>query len=145
MKLSVYIAAPMEQRERVWAIAAAMRLLGYYVFDGWTKRHHDRRTEPFTHPDNLKSSDRLGHQDLQEIERSHIFILLTEPEVGPTHGRQVEYGYALAVGLEVWVVGAPDNIFNLIKVSPRGTSVRQFESVAEMLEYAWELASHVKA
>lgn len=51
--------------------------------------------------------------DLDDVQRSDVVLAFTErPEVGyTTGGRWVEFGYAIALGITVIVVGPRENIF----------------------------------
>lgn len=79
--------------------------------------------------------DREYHaqQDLADIQRADVLIAFTEdPEAGPVSsrgGRHVEFGYALACGRPVIVVGPRENIFHFLP------NVRVFATWEEFL--AW--------
>jgi len=58
----------------------------------------------------------LALADIQDIDRAEAILLYSEdPTVGvPRGGRHVEFGYALAKGKRLFVIGPKENIFHCV-------------------------------
>jgi hypothetical protein len=68
--------------------------------------------------------------DLEDIDAAESVAFFAEdPLVGtPRGGRHVEFGYALAKGKKIFVIGGPENIFHYL------TQVKHYDTVQEFLE-----------
>jgi len=53
-------------------------------------------------------------EDVRDVQAAEIVISFTEPprSTASRGGRHVEFGYALAAGKRVWVVGYRENVFH---------------------------------
>lgn len=90
-----------------------------------------------THPPDVKMADlsdlfnrETAIQDLQDINSSDAMVFFAEDQhkQPPRGGRHVEFGYALACGLEIYVIGEKENIFHHLPY------VKHYESWAEFAE-----------
>lgn len=70
--------------------------------------------------------------DLQDIWRSSAVLFFSEdPTIGiPRGGRHVEFGYALGLGIPIYVIGPRENIFHYLP------SIECFDSLEDFLEVA---------
>jgi nucleoside 2-deoxyribosyltransferase len=72
-----------------------------------------------------------ARRDYHQIARADLLILDTLDE-NPRGGREVEYGIALARGIEVWIVGPKRNVFH--EMAPNFDS---WNEVHETLSSDW--------
>lgn len=70
-----------------------------------------------------------AQDDMEDIESSDLLIAFSEPPESDASrgGRHVEFGFALALNVPLWVVGPPENIFHWL------TDVRVFPDVETAL------------
>ncbi len=101
-----YIAGKFSAQERLRAERARIVADGTgRVTSSWLADHNDTPDAAVHCP--VEHVDR----DLREIRQSHLVIVDTFDE-STTGGREVEIGYALALGREVWRVGPQRNVFH---------------------------------
>jgi len=98
---SVYIAAPYPARREAIRLMEALNASGFEVTSSW-----------LVADDEL--TDEFARKDLNDIDRADALVALN-PESWAnlgTGGRHVEFGYALAKGKPLVIVGARTNIFH---------------------------------
>lgn len=100
-----YLAAKYSKRKDLLPIAAALLLHGYGVTSQWLNGTHDGTSE--------EDSQKYAKLDLTHINNATTFVLFNLPigDVEPSSGRNVEFGYALAKGKFLIVVGEGNCIF----------------------------------
>jgi len=126
----VYLAAPFARQAEMRKIREQLHGLDCYVTSRWL----DERESP------LKPPEQAAYHDLADIAACDTFIQFTNPpankhypdglymsEYNPRGGMHVEFGYALARGKEIWVVGYRENIFHHL------LNVRFFKSWAQVM------------
>lgn len=99
----VYLAARFPRRAELEALVPELEAkTGWKVNARWV----------FGGEEGLSRRD-IAHLDLEDVDTSDILILFTEPygSENPGGGRFVEFGYALACGKVVYVVGEYENVF----------------------------------
>lgn len=102
MTTSVYIAAPYVQRAEAQAVMVALEQRGIEITSSWLREHDEL-------------SDTYAQKDLSDIDRADILLALTPKEwVSQTGGCHVEYGYAIAKGKHLVVLGERKNIFHYL-------------------------------
>ena len=108
----IYIAARYSRRSEMRGYAQVLAQHGFIVTSRWLWEEY---------PENVTISDLspqenelCAQRDLEDIREAEMFIFFAEdPLVGtPRGGRHVEFGYALAFGMEIYVIGPPENIFH---------------------------------
>lgn len=104
-KPRVYLAAAFRRQSELSNYAAWLNDIEIDVTSRWLN-------EPESP---AKPNVEAAMDDLTDIDRADTVISFTEPPdttASPRGGRHVEFGYALAKGKEVWVVGHRENIFH---------------------------------
>lgn len=116
--MKLYLAAMWSLRDEMQALAKKCEALGHEVTARWLW---------VTHEDEA----RAAQMDLTDIERAEVLVLFS---VGPRGtmfsggGRCIEYGYALALGKRMALIGPRENVFHYLP------SVRQFDTWADFEE-----------
>jgi nucleoside 2-deoxyribosyltransferase len=107
MITSVYVAAPYVKRADAQRVMADLLRAGFDVTSSW-----------LIGDDEL--SDAFARQDLADVDRADALVALNpkEWEYLGSGGRHVEFGYALAKGKRVVLVGARTNIFHHLSHVP---------------------------
>lgn len=100
-QLSIYIAAPYPAREAAIELLAALEVAGFTVTSTWLREF-----------DTL--DDEHARLDLHDVERADALVLVNpEPWAAQgTGGRHVEFGYAIAKGKQLYVLGERSNMFH---------------------------------
>ncbi len=97
----IYLAASYNRKDEMCAIAEKLQLLGHTITSRWIVQHgEDQETG--------------AREDLEDIDNSAWVISFTG--AGTTSGgRHVEFGYALAKGKAMVLIGEPENVFHKLK------------------------------
>jgi hypothetical protein len=133
MSRRFYLCAPYRRREEMLRCAGDLEALGHEVSSRWIRGN---RQELQTG----SAGDRLVHDPMLEAVRQEIIgenlgdlggsqalIHFSDAEPDPRGTRHVELGIALALELDVIVIGRPENIFH------QSDFVARFDSWAEFL------------
>lgn len=119
--MRIYIAARYDRRAEMAAVARELRREGHFVTSTWVRP----RQKPL--PGVV-----CAINDIDDLEAADCLVSFTEaPTEGVSWaargGRHVEFGWALAAGKRLCVVGPRENIFHHL---PR---VEVYESAAELV------------
>jgi nucleoside 2-deoxyribosyltransferase len=101
--MTVYIAAPYPEREAAIGIMMMLEAAGIEVTSTWL-RGLDEMNEEY------------ARRDLTDVARADALVAWNPPgwwEKG-TGGRHVEFGYALALGMPIILIGERSNIFHFL-------------------------------
>ena len=107
---TVYLAAAYNAQELMRFYAVGLSEMGYEVTSRWILGQHD------TPPDGIEPGSIAHHawaanDDLADIDRAATVILFTAwPST--KGGRHVEFGYALATGKKIVVIGERESVFH---------------------------------
>lgn len=131
--MKIYLAARYSRKQEMMRLAETLRENAIEVTSSWLD-------EPFA-PDTLLNevSPRLNMEyaltDLRDIDRADTVLFFSEdPLVGtPRGGRHVEFGYAVAKGKRVVVIGQPENVFHYLPAIIMYQSVQQFLDSEEIV------------
>jgi len=124
-----YIAARGERQQDARDAAARIEIeLGHLCTAQWLKvpdiRSHDGKPKIL-----------LGEavRDLEDILISDYVVCLSESSTTPTlrGGRHVEFGYALAKGLPLIIIGPRENVFHFL---PERYKITQFDNLEAFLQ-----------
>lgn len=113
--MKIYLAGPYQHKDKIINYANAARAVGIEITSSWLEEPHDSKIE-------LKDLTEEQHatyalRDLRDIDVADALVLFAVPPTDtpiPRAGRHVEFGYALAQGLEIVVVGGKENIFHYL-------------------------------
>lgn len=94
--MRIYIAAPFQLRDEAIVIMHRLESLRHVVTSRWLRMVMD---------DNAGSA----RMDLDDVAASDLVLLLNGPSGG---GKDVEMGYALALGLPIVLLGRRTNVFH---------------------------------
>jgi nucleoside 2-deoxyribosyltransferase len=129
-KGKIYLAARYPRRDEMKALATQLRMAGFVTTSRWL-----HETSALDHTLNDASPAYFREQaaiDLEDVDRADTMIFFAEdPLVGtPRGGRHVEFGYALAKGKQMVVIGDAENIFHFMP------NVMTFPTIQAFLEYS---------
>jgi nucleoside 2-deoxyribosyltransferase len=99
--VKVYIAAPYPERAAAQQVMHRLNDSGIEVTSTWLVQED-------------KLEDQYARLDLADVARADVLVALNLPgyENAGTGGRHIEFGYALALGKLIVLVGARSNIFH---------------------------------
>ena len=126
MSLHVYLAAPYACRDSLRPLADELVSIGMAVTSSWLDESHEVSADTCGTAPGIGDEQAKAHvrADLADVKRSDVLVVFTPPTWtadgpldlvggrGNSGGRHVETGYALALGKQVLVVGAAENIFH---------------------------------
>jgi len=108
---SIYLASRYGRREEMLSNARLLVSLGYRVTSRWVEGGHEMKDEASS----SEELRRFADEDLNDLREADILLAFTEsPGDVPGRargGRWVEFGFALATGKIVVVVGYRENVF----------------------------------
>jgi len=134
MSLKVYLAARYSLKEQLKVYAAELQAEGIEVTSRWL----DEKYSPNTQMGEVPYSELVmfARTDLQDVEDADVLVFFTEdPENQPRRGgRHVEFGYALALGKQILVVGPVENIFHNLPEIPHYDNFEQVKNTLKTLE-----------
>lgn len=113
--MKVYIAARYSRKHEVGGIASKLRKMGFEVVSTWHKEVHVPSVQlAKIKPKTLRT---YAERDLLEVRECEVLLFLSESDQAYNRrgGRHVEFGYALALGKGIAVVGPHENIFHHLK------------------------------
>jgi hypothetical protein len=134
---SVYLAAQFARRDELASYIPAFEAAGLRVTSRWLKQMTplDGLAARHTPDENRIFAD----VDISDVDIADGFVFFAEdPLIGiPRGGRHVEFGWALARGKEIAVIGPRENVFHWLVP---GSAV--YASVNEFLQ-PWNRAGHI--
>lgn len=109
--MKIYLAGRYGRREELLGYAAKLGAeFGHEVTSRWLRGEHEASDGNPT----PEQAEQWAEDDLADIARADMLVAFAE-EPNSQHGRggrHVEFGYALALGLVVVVVGQRENVFH---------------------------------
>lgn len=131
--MKVYIAAPYPLRDDAIALMAEIESAGAVVTSSWL-RHHDELTDHF------------ARVDLADVAGADVLVAWNPAgwkDTG-TGGRHVEFGYAIALGKHIVLLGPPSNIFHhlsdVIRVETRESLLAVLAAMAPSPQTPYQAA-----
>ena len=125
---SVYIASRYGRRQEMLVYAKRLREVGVEVTSRWVEGLHDGL------PDAV-----CAYDDLRDIDKAEALVSFTEtPGDIPGRsrgGRHVEFGYALAKGKELHIVGPRENVFHHLLRCYRWPNFESFLATAHRMTH----------
>lgn len=131
--MRVYIAAPFQERQQAQALMAKIEAAGISVTSSWLKQDDEL-------------SDQFARQDLKDVAYADALVALNPDGYADrgTGGRHVEFGYALALGKRIVLVGARTHIFHyLSEVRQAADAVHAVDVLLGMSDEVRIEAEHV--
>lgn len=122
----VYISCRYSRRDEMRNWAKQLEENGYVISSSWLNEDYalNIKITELTPATNLE----IAEKDIEDVIGSDVFIFVAEDmdNQPPRGGRHVEFGYALALGLRIYVVGKEENVFHYL---PMITVVPSFEEL----------------
>jgi nucleoside 2-deoxyribosyltransferase len=117
--VSIYMAAKYARRDEMEQIAIAlMNHHGYNITSRWVFGGEEGKT-----------NEEISIFDLEDVAAADTVVNFTEyPNMYTTGGRHVEYGYAIATGKRLVVIGPRENVFH------HHPTVEQFDTLSDWLQ-----------
>jgi hypothetical protein len=129
-EMKFYLASIFRDRPRMLDVTTDLVLLGHRVTARWI--HHPPDVQPM---DSRYDLHEKAVEDLDDVDKAKGLILFTDDVDGHKGGggRHVEFGFALAKGKQLYVVGPVTSVFHHLKVICKRT-----DTWSEMLAYIKE-------
>lgn len=111
----IYLASRYSRKDEMRNRAEYLAGFGFTVTSTWLEEKYDPNIKITDIADDTNRE--LAAIDLYDIDRSDTLIFFAEDQNNqpPRGGRHVEFGYALARGLDIVVIGVKENIFHYLK------------------------------
>lgn len=105
--MKLYLAGPWERRDVIARMALYLARNGHKVTSRWLTEHMEAET-----PEMLVEQ---AHNDLDDVRAADVLVLDTRVPGSPRGGRHTEFGYALALGRRVILLGPRVNVFHYLE------------------------------
>lgn len=114
MVTSIYLAAPYRRRNELRDIAEELQSFGVRVTSRWLLEDFSLNVQLGELPEKVNTD--IATMDLTDILAADGMLFFAEDANNqpPRGGRHVEFGYALAEGLQMYVIGDKENIFHYL-------------------------------
>lgn len=118
--MKIYLAAPFEKQLLMKAVAIGLRGKGFTVTSRWLEEDTD-----------TPGSSDHAVRDIEDIHDADIVAVYNPIDFyrAGTGGRHVEFGYAIALGKAVILVGRPSNVFHRLDL------IAQVGTIDELFEH----------
>jgi hypothetical protein len=112
--MKVYIAARFSRRPEAYAIATALQKEGHEIVCAWVLRHETHTMPPGLLPEAEDAErQRYALEDLTDMVQAEWCVsLMDEPRGNGRGGRHVEFGFMLANGALMTIIGPRETVFH---------------------------------
>jgi hypothetical protein len=113
----VYLAARYSRHPEMQGVRDVLTALGYEVTSRWIDQHGGDVLESFVASklnDDPEHCARYGVVDLEDMAAADTVVSFTSTDGGGKGGRHVEFGWGLAAGKRMIVVGPREHIFHTL-------------------------------
>lgn len=108
--MKIYIAGRYSRRDEFREVAKQLEEMGHEVTSQWLDEDVDlNHTMADIQPEFATGA---ALTDLHDIDEAQVVLFFSESKLTPRGGRHVEFGYALAKGKFIYVIGPKENIFH---------------------------------
>lgn len=110
--MKIYIASRYSRRDEMRTVSLVLQAAGATVTSHWLSEDKPLQTQMGDDSDEFYVS--TSRIDLMDVDSADMVLFFAEnPLVGtPRGGRHVEFGYALAKGKWICVIGPKENVFH---------------------------------
>jgi len=129
--MKIYIAARFSRRPECNDLAHKLQALGHTITSRWAKPDSDH-VSPTGLSQQAADSERrrFATEDVEDMEAAEAMVSLMEtPRNNSRGGRHVEFGFALARGQKLFIIGPRETVFHHLP------QVQHFETVDEFLHH----------
>ena len=112
--MKIYLAGRFSQRPSLNNLGSHLIKQGHEITSRWTLPGTDH-VKPTGLSERAADNDRrrFAIEDIEDIDNCDCMIsLMDKPRSNGRGGRHVEFGYALAKGKKLYIVGDPENVFH---------------------------------
>lgn len=120
--MKIYLAARYSRNDEMRGIRDVLERMGHKVTSRWIDCHPDTNGTPEL--ENSLSQEaltaapevgaRFAQVDVADLEAADVVISFTSPDGGGKGGRHIEFGYGLARGKQMILVGPRENVFHTL-------------------------------
>lgn len=129
--MKIYVSARYPRREDAEELARMLVQDGHFITSRWVWRDQPSDYEECTHTE----IGEFAMEDIADVIDAEIFVAISEESDSPfgRGGRHVEFGFALARGIALAVIGPMENIFHYM------SHVKHYESNDEFVKAVSEM------
>jgi|AACY02.2.fsa_nt_gi Nucleoside 2-deoxyribosyltransferase len=117
MPMKIYLAARFSKRHILQEWAEQLEADGHQIVSRWSKRGSDHKIPPGQSEEAaFRERRRFAEEDLEDLDQADcVLSLMEEPRSNGRGGRHVEFGYALATGCRMVIVGPRETVFHCLR------------------------------
>lgn len=132
--MRIYLAARYSRRPILAKWAEELQKLGHVIVSRWALRDSDHKLVDGLSPQAATGERiRFATEDLADIENCGMILsLMEEPRSNGRGGRHVEFGYGLALGKMMVIIGPKETVFHEL---PNVCSFETFDKFLESINH----------
>jgi hypothetical protein len=135
--MKIYLAARYSRNLEMQGVRDILEALEHEITSRWIDCHAGKYLTSFT-PEHLNNDPEycsaLAQHDLEDLIAAEMVVSFTDEKGGGKGGRHVEFGYALALGKRVLLVGPRENVFHTM---PQVEHYVSWPMLARMFSTEW--------
>jgi nucleoside 2-deoxyribosyltransferase len=113
----IYLAARFSRNDEMRGVRDVLTAIGYEITSRWIDLHGGEQKESAAAA--VLNSDpasvaHFGEHDIEDLRAADVVVSFTSPDNVGKGGRHIEFGYGLALGKRMVVVGPRENIFHTL-------------------------------
>ena len=115
--MKIYLAARYSRNDEMRGVRDVLQALGYEVTSRWIDQHGGDVLESFVASklnDDPGHCARYGLVDVEDMTAAEAIVSFTSADGGGKGGRHVEFGWGIAAGKRMVVVGPREHIFHTL-------------------------------
>jgi len=138
--MKIYLAARFSKRHILQEWAEHLEGHGHEIVSRWSKRGSDHKKAPgLSKMAQASERRRFAKEDIEDIHSCDcVLSLMEEPRTNGRGGRHVEFGYGLAIGKIMVIVGHQETVFHHLP------EVAHFWDFSDALDFINHASNHYK-
>lgn len=111
--MRIYLAAAYGRQLEMRGVRTQLRQMGHLVTSRWLDQDTEMTFSPAAILHAPPAAQSMARRDMADIEQAHMVINFTDGQPA-RGGRHVEFGYALALGKRLSIVGPREHVFHTL-------------------------------
>lgn len=125
--MKFYLAGRYSSHPEMREIKKELVSFGHTVTSRWISGDHESKEGR----EHTASNQLFAREDLEDIDNANAVIWFSCPQNDGRGGRHVEFGYAIAIRTQIFVIGRRENVFHWLDAD----MIRHFDDWADFKQF----------